>query len=196
MINKELANFEDLKSRIYTLRGVKVMLDSDLAELYQVETRRLNEQVKRNFDRFPEDFMFQITKTESEEVSRSQNAILKQGKNIKYLPYVFTEQGVAMLSGVLKSKVAVEINIRIMRAFVEIRRLAASSPSYQHLADTIRRIESRMDTIEGNHLVDNTLLSGKTTQLSKEVRKLSEAFDRFQDSNILIKRPEEGLNEG
>lgn len=96
-------------SLIRVIRGQQVMLDRDLAVLYGVETRRLNEQVKRNIERFPEDFMFQLTK---EECSKSQIATLNEGRghNIKKLPYAFTEQGVAMLSGVLKSPTAVEVN--------------------------------------------------------------------------------------
>ncbi|MDE5554786.1 MAG: ORF6N domain-containing protein [Muribaculaceae bacterium] len=120
--NSGLTSLERL---IHIIRGQQVMIDSDLAQLYDIETRRLNEQVKRNIDRFPEDFMFRLTKDEVESLmlqnialnSRSQNATLKQGHNIKYLPYAFTENGVAMLSSVLRSKTAIEVNIRIMRAF-------------------------------------------------------------------------------
>ncbi len=115
----------NLKDKIHTIRGKQVMLDRDLAELYEVETRRLNEQVKRNKDRFPEDFMFQLNPEEFEElrmILRSQIATSKETRGGRqYLPYAFTEQGVAMLSGVLNSKKAVEVNIMIMRAFVEMR---------------------------------------------------------------------------
>ena len=104
-----------IKSRIFTIRGVQVMLDRDLAVLYGVPAKRLNEQVKRNVERFPEDFMFRLTK---EECLRSQIATLnmEHGKHLKYMPYAFTESGVAMLSGVLRSSVAIEVNVRIMRA--------------------------------------------------------------------------------
>lgn len=107
------------------------MLDSDLARLYGMETRVLNQAVKRNIERFPEDFMFQLSKEESQNLisqiatssSRSQNVTLnvERGKNIKYMPYAFTENGVAMLSSVLRSKTAIEVNIRIMRAFTAMR---------------------------------------------------------------------------
>ena len=101
---------EIIHSKIFLIRGRKVMLDRDLAGLYGVPTFRLNEQVKRNNKRFPEDFMFQLTWTEAiRSASRSQNAILKKGQNVKYLPYVFTEQGVAMLSSVLNSDRAIEV---------------------------------------------------------------------------------------
>ena len=112
-----------IERRIYLIRGQKAMLDSDLAELYQVSTGRLNEQVSRNRSRFPADFMFQLTRQESDSL-RSQIATLKtgRGQHRKYLSYAFTEQGVAMLSSVLNSERAIEVNIAIMRAFVHLRR--------------------------------------------------------------------------
>lgn len=111
--------------RIYFIRGTKVMLDSDLAELYQVSVKRLNQQVRRNTDRFPSDFMFQLTENEWEFL-RSRFATLRSGvwgEHKKYLPLVFTEQGVAMLSGVLRSPRAIQVNLEIMRAFVRLRAL-------------------------------------------------------------------------
>ncbi|MBR6266464.1 MAG: ORF6N domain-containing protein, partial [Bacteroidales bacterium] len=115
-----VADLATIRTRIYNVRGKNVMIDKDLAVLYGVETKRINEQVRRNKERFPEDFMFQLTK---EECSRSQIATLniKQGENIKYMPYAFTELGVAMLSSVLRSPIAIQVNINIMRAFVEMR---------------------------------------------------------------------------
>jgi hypothetical protein len=114
---------ERIVRQIHVIRGKKVMLDRDLAELYGVPTRRLNEQVKRNIKRFPDDFMFQLT-TEEAEVLRSQIAISNRGRGgRRYLPYVFTEQGVAMLSSVLKSEQAIQINILIIKAFVRMREL-------------------------------------------------------------------------
>ena len=122
---------ELIQSKIYEIRGQKVMLDRDLAELYQVETRVLNQAVKRNIDRFPEDFMFRLTK---EECLRSQIVILnmEQGKHLKYMPNAFTEMGVAMLSSILNSEVAIEINISIMRAFIAVRQLIANPPPDKH----------------------------------------------------------------
>jgi hypothetical protein len=118
------------------------MLDKDLAELYDVPTKALNQAVKRNVGRFPEDFMFQLSK-EEEEISRSQSVTLKQGLNIKYLPYAFTENGVAMLSSVLSSEKAVQINIQIMRAFTRIRNLVAD---HADLRKAIQQIERRLNT--------------------------------------------------
>ena len=109
-----------IQKLIYEIRGYKVMLDSDLAALYGVETKVLNQAVKRNIERFPEDFMFQLNKEEFT-VLRSQFVTSPKGGGRQYLPYVFTEQGVAMLSGILKSKKAIAVNIQIMRAFVRLR---------------------------------------------------------------------------
>jgi len=112
-----------IERKIYLIRGQKVMIDVDLAELYRVTTSRLNERVTRNQKRFPEDFMFRLTKAETESL-RSQFAISNTGRGgRRYLPYVFTEQGVAMLSSVLSSEQAIEVNIAIMRAFVRLRQM-------------------------------------------------------------------------
>ena len=115
-----------IQSKIYEIRGQKVMLDRDLAELYQVETRVLNQAVKRNIKRFPSDFMFQVTEDEFE-ILKSQFVISSWG-GVRKLPFAFTEQGLAMLSGILNSDVAIEVNISIMRAFVAVRRLMANPP--------------------------------------------------------------------
>jgi hypothetical protein len=112
---------ETIEHMIYLIRGQKVMIDADLAKLYKVETKRLNEQVRRNADRFPEDFMFQLT-TEEYEFLKSQIATSKEGRGGKQkLPLVFTENGVAMLSSVLNSKDAIRVNISIMRIFTRLR---------------------------------------------------------------------------
>ena len=123
-----MANLQIIQSKIYEIRGQKVMLDFDLAELYSIETRVLKQAVRRNSARFEgEDFMFELTK---EEISRSQIVILNKGRgsNIKYAPFAFTELGVAMLSSVLNSPTAIEINRGIMRAFVAMRQLIHISP--------------------------------------------------------------------
>ena len=120
---------EHIQDRIVTIRGVQVMLDTDLAELYQVEIRVLNQAVKRNINRFPESFRFQLTRDEYQYVLRSQNVILEngKGKHRKYLPYAFTEQGVGMLSAVLRSDIAVKVSIQIIQAFVELKRFMANN---------------------------------------------------------------------
>ena len=146
---------QDINSKIYTIRDMKVMIDSDLAELYEVETKRLKEQVKRNIDRFPSDFMFELTVEEFSELRsqfattnknislRSQFATLEdnRGKHTKYLPFVFTEQGISMLSAVLKSKIAIDISIQIMRTFVELRKFALTN---SELAIKFNELEKRV----------------------------------------------------
>ncbi len=132
--NKEIQNL------IYTIRDKQVMIDSDLAILYQVETKYLNRQRSRNADRFPEDFCFQLTKEEYEFL-RCQNVTSKKESGSggrRYMPYVFTEQGIAMLSAVLKSDVAVEVSIKIMNSFVEMRRFLLSN----------KELFSRLDRVE------------------------------------------------
>lgn len=135
----ELIPLPAIQQRIVVVRERHVMLDEDLAVLYGVETRRLIQQVKRNIDRFPSDFMFQLTKDEATAL-RSHSATSKQGRGgRRYAPYVFTEQGVAMLSGVLRSKTAVAVNIAIMRAFVELRRATASYTAIERRLEDLKR---------------------------------------------------------
>lgn len=135
---------ENIASLVHMVRGEKVLVDADLASLYGVSTGALNQAVKRNAARFPDDFMFQLTTVEAEAIlrSRSQFVTLKRGQNIKYLPYAFTEQGVAMLSSVLRSPRAVAVNIAIMRTFVQLRRLMDSN---RQLARKIEAMEKKYD---------------------------------------------------
>jgi hypothetical protein len=137
-----------IETRILNLRGQRVMLDADLAHLYGVEPRALNQAVKRNVERFPVDFMFRLT-WEEVECSRSQNVILNEtaarhprGGNVKYLPHAFSEHGVAMLSSVLKSRRAAQVNIEIMRAFVRLRDLIGHN---RELAQRLEVLESKYD---------------------------------------------------
>lgn len=131
-----------IQNKIYEIRGQQVMLDFDLAELYGSETKRLKEAVRRNIRRFPEDFMFELTKNEYETL-RTQFATSNKRGGTRYMPFAFTEQGVAMLSSVLNSEVAIEVNISIMRAFVSVR---------QYLFDTnhhaVKEIEDLKTTYE------------------------------------------------
>ena len=132
---------EVVMNKIYIVRGQKVMLDSDLAELYQIETKYLKRQVKRNIERFPEDFMLELTK-EEEDSLRCQFGTLKRGEHIKYLPYAFTEQGVAMLSSVLSSPKAIQVNIQIIRIFTKIRQMLLDNTEIR-LA--IEKLEKKTD---------------------------------------------------
>ena len=133
-MTNELITIQNL---IYEIRGNKVMLDSDLATLYQVQTKVLNQAVKRNIKRFPEDFMFQLTEDEWK-ILKSQIVTSKKGGKTK-LPYVFTEQGVAMLSGLLNSEVAISVNISIMRAFVQIRKLSIEHKDLQEQITELKK---------------------------------------------------------
>lgn len=151
-----------IENLIHVIRGQQVMLDSDLARLYGVETRVLNQAVKRNIERFPEDFMFQLTEEDSQNL-KSQNVISSWGGNRKP-PYAFTENGVAMLSSVLRSKTAIEVNIRIMRAFTSMRSFMMNN------AHVFQRIE----TIEHNYLLINH-------RLSEHDKKFEEILTRLDD---------------
>ena len=143
MPDHSLVPIERIERAILVIRGHKVMLDTDLALLYDVEIKALNQAVKRNIERFPADFMFQLT-VEEADFLRSQFVTLKpgRGQHRKYLPYAFTEQGVAMLSSVLRSPRAVQVNIEIMRAFVKLRRLLTE---HAELARKLAQLERRYD---------------------------------------------------
>lgn len=143
---KNLIPEEHVQNKIYLIRGQKVMLDKDLASLYKVNTFVLNQAVKRNINRFPIDFMFQLTPEEAKAL-RSHFVILdkgisKRGRHSKYLPFAFTEQGIAMLSGILHSKRAVHVNIAIMRAFVKLRFLLSS---HKELANKLKELEGKFE---------------------------------------------------
>jgi hypothetical protein len=144
MASKEMPiPVERIEKAILLIRGQKVMLDKDLAELYGVETGALNRAVKRNSQRFPEDFTFQITEEEAERL-RCQTGISKRGRGgRRYLPYVFTEQGVAMLSSVLNSERAIQVNIAIMRVFVRLREIMAT---HKELALKLAKLEERLES--------------------------------------------------
>ena len=133
---------KNIEDHIFIIRGQKVIFDSDLAGLYAVPTKRLNEQVKRNHERFPKDFMFQLSKTEAQEWfrSRSQNATLKRGKNTKYLPYVFTEHGALMVANVLNSARAVKMSVYIIRTFIRLRETLAANQILEGRLAEIERV--------------------------------------------------------
>jgi hypothetical protein len=165
----ELAVFDEgtIKNRIHTLRGVHVIIDRDLAELYGVTTKVLNQSVKRNSKRFPESFMFQLTNSEYNSL-RSQIVTLEKGRGThrKYLPYAFTEQGIAMLSGVLKSKTAINVSIQIMNAFVAMRKFIASNAQVFYRLGHVERKQIEHD------------------------RKFEQVFDAIQSKGI---KPEKGI---
>ena len=178
--NQQLSVENKVESLIRVIRGQQVMLDRDLAELYGVETRRLNEQVKRNIERFPEDFMFQLTKEEFEnwksQFATSNSIVMGARKR----PYACTEQGVAMLSGVLKSSTAVEANIRIMRAFVSMRHFMVNNAA----------IFQRLETIEFNQLESNKVQAKILAHQEVQDHRIDEIFRRLDEG---MYKPKQGI---
>ena len=178
--NQQLPVENKVESLIRVIRGQQVMLDRDLAELYGVETRRLNEQVKRNIERFPEDFMFQLTKEEFEnwksQFATSNSIVMGARKR----PYAFTEQGVAMLSGVLKSPTAVEANIRIMRAFVSMRHFMVNNVAFFQ----------RLETIEFNQLESNKVQAKILAHQEVQDHRIDEIFRRLDEG---MYKPKQGI---
>ena len=168
----QLVFADKIESLIKVIRGQQVMLDRDLATLYGVELKRLNEQVKRNIKRFPKDFMFQLTK---EECLRSQFATLNEGRgqHLKYMPYVFTENGVAMLSSVLRSDTAIEVNIRIMRAFTSMR----------HFLQNNAEVFQRLSTLEYHQLE-------MQQHFQESDKRIEEVFRRLDEGNA---KPKQGV---
>jgi len=141
-MNTSIHNFDqqEIEKRIFTIRDVQVMFDSHLAEMYGVETKVLNQSVKRNAERFPESFCFQLTEVEFSNLRSQFVTSSTEHGGRRYLPYVFTEQGVAMLSAILRSEFAVQVSIRIMTAFVEMRKLmSTNSGLFQRLSDVEKK---------------------------------------------------------
>ena len=174
----QLVVVDNIESLIKVIRGQQVMLDKDLAMLYGVEAKVLNQAVKRNVERFPNDFRFQLTK---EECLRSQCALNeKQGQHLKYMPYAFTEQGVAMLSSVLRSKTAIEVNIQIMRAFVSMRHFMVNNAS----------VFSRLETIEYHQLEILQHQQDTDKHLQESDKRIEEVFRRLDEGNA---KPKQGV---
>ena len=193
---------EQIESLILTIRGKQVILDQDLARLYGVETKRLNEQVKRNIERFPEDFMFQLTKEEfenwksqfaisngevnlksqfatssEEEILKSQFATSSWGGK-RYTPYAFTENGIAMLSGVLRSPMAIATNIHIMRAFNAMR----------HFIGSHAQVFQRLEVMERNQLALNASQAELSAQVAENNKRLNEVFRRLDDNSEKLEK--------
>lgn len=159
-----------IQTKIYEVRGQKVMLDYDIAELYEVETKRLKEAIRRNARRFPGDFMFELTREEYN-VLRTQFASLESGKGkySKYLPYAFTEQGVAMLSGILNSDKAIDVNIAIMRAFIGLKQFALTNTE---LNNKLKELESTYNKqFKDVYEAINYLLQKDKQEINQKTRK-------------------------
>lgn len=176
-----------IQSKIYEVRGTKVMLDKDLAELYQVTTGNLNKAVKRNIKRFPPDFMFQLT-AEEWEALRFQNGIIKKGRgeHTKYLPYAFTEQGLAMLSGVLSSDIAINVNISIMRAFVAIRQGLPQVSNNKELEE----LKARMKELEEVSEETMAAISDLSEDTRKELDDIYLALSQLAAKQKRISKPQ------
>ena len=181
----------DVQSRIVAVRGVQVMLDRDLAALYGVETRVLNQAVRRNIGRFPEDFMFQLSK---EDCLRSQIVTLNEarGKHLKYMPYAFTENGIAMLSSVLRSETAIAVNIRIMRAFTAMRRFVSDHAGLVQRVgaielkqlETDKRIDTVFDALDRGNLLPSGILPAESEFDS--MRYVSRLIESAQSEIVLV----------
>lgn len=162
----ELVSAELVEKRILMIRGKRVLFDVDLADLYGVSTKRLNEQVKRNLDRFPEDFMFQLSTREVSSLVRSQNATASK-RNIRYRPYVFTEHGAVMLASVLSSAIAVKMSVAIVRAFIRLRQLLST---HTELAQKIEELEGKCD--------------GQFQVVFEAIRKLMEGESKIKPTRV------------
>jgi len=204
----------NIKDKIHTIRGVQVILDRDLAELYEVETKYLNKMVKRNIERFPDSFMFQLTKNEERSLRfqngtlyntedlRSQNATItnKRGKHRKYLSYAFTEQGVAMLSGILRSDKAVEVSIKIIEAFVAMRKFITKNAELFIRLDSVDRkliehdekFEQVFDALEVQEPKQGVFFDGQifdaykfVSDLIRKAKKRIILIDNYVDDSVL-----------
>ena len=200
----ELAIQTSIENKIFTIRGMQVMVDRDLAELYGVETKVLNQAVKRNENRFPDDFRFQLTEAEyqnlksqfmtlSEEGSlRSQSVTLKsnRGRHTKYLPYAFTEQGVSMLSAVLKSDIAIEISVKIIRSFVNMRKLISNNTLIFQRLESLEQKQFKTDE-NFEKLFD--ALEDKSIKLKQGIFFDGQIFDAYAFVSELIRKAKKSI---
>ncbi|NCO01956.1 MAG: ORF6N domain-containing protein [Epsilonproteobacteria bacterium] len=197
-------NEENIKDKIFTIRGMQVMLDRDLAELYEVETKVLNQAVKRNENRFPDDFRFQLSEAEYQNLrsqivtSSEQNSLRSQsvtlesnrGKHTKYLPYAFTEQGVSMLSAVLKSDIAVEISVKIIRSFVNMRKLISNNALVFQRLETLEQKQFTNDE-KFNKLFE--AIEAKSLKPTQGIFYDGEIYDAYLFVSNLIKSAKESI---
>ena len=205
-----IVHAQQIQNHIYTIRNQQVMMDTDLAELYGVETKQLNRAVSRNIDRFPERFRFQLSKEEHENFLRFQNGTLKEnldedqrGKHRKYMPYAFTEQGVSMLSAVLRSKIAVEVSIKIIDSFVEMRKFVTQNALLFQKIEIIEkkqqktdeRLEKVLNAIDNNDVKpkQGVFFNGQIfdayvlmSSLIKEAKRSVVLIDNYIDETTLV----------
>ncbi len=200
-MKKDLVNIDNIQSRIFTIRGIQIMIDRDLAELYGVEVKRLNEQVKRNIERFPNSFRFQLTDNEKIELVANCDRF-KKLKHSSVNPYAFTEQGVAMLSAVLRSKTAVKVSIQIMQAFVEMKRFIATNAGIFQRLDKVEQklishdenFEKLFKALEDKNIKPNQgiFYNGQVfdaylliTEIIKSAKKSIMLIDNYVDETVL-----------
>lgn len=171
-----------IQSKIHDIRSHKVMLDKDLADLYQVEVRTLNQAVKRNIKRFPSDFMFQLT-TEEWDILKSQFVTSSWG-GVRKLPYAFTEQGLAMLSGVLNSDIAIHVNINIMRAFVAVRKIVTTSPTDRvgYLEEQMKELRQYIEDVFADYNDINE-------ETGMQLELINETLAELQAKNKILSKP-------
>lgn len=185
VVIKDYVELENIKTKIHDIRGFKVMLDSDLAELYEVEVKYLKRQVNRNIERFPKDFMFELTREEYDSL-RCQFGTLKSGRgqHPKYLPYVFTEEGVAMLSGILRSKTAIQVNINIMRAFVLIRQTVAAwqatNLKVEQLSHKVDQLNAYIEEILHDQNDVNEQQEVTNNEIAIQIEMINDALDQLR----------------
>ena len=192
MAGYELISSNGIQSRIHTLRGLQVMIDSDLADLYGVEVKRLNEQVKRNAERFPEEFCFRISEEERQNLKSKFATSSWGGRRTK--PYAFTEQGVAMLSGVLKSEAAVRTSIQIINAFVAMRRFIAANAQVFHRLDAVERkqIEYKAETDHKFEQIFNAI-EERSIKPKQGIFFDGQIFDAYQFVSDLVRSAEKSI---
>jgi len=198
-----------IESKILSIRGQQVMLDRDLAALYEVETRVLNQAVTRNIDIFPERFTFQLTKEEFENW-KSQSVISNSEKmGLRKLPYVFTEHGCLQASNVLKSTVAKKMSVFIIDAFITMKNELTSEPTYELLNERLKRLEAEtklfnakaetihaeMVALNADHKIDLNVQNMEINDLNEKVTELLNEFNKFRDASIIIKK-DEGIGRG
>ncbi len=183
-------NEETLKNKIFTIRGMQVMIDRDLAELYQVETKRLNEQVKRNIERFPEEFMFQLTKDELENWKSQIATSNKELLGLRKMPFAFTEQGVSMLSAVLKSNIAVTVSISIMKSFVNMRKFISNNALIFQRLETLEQKQFSNDE-KFNKIFE--AIEEKSIKPTQGIFYDGEVYDAYLFVSNLIKSAKESI---
>ena len=190
MENKPIIISKEIRSLIYTIRDKQVMLDSDLAGLYQVETKNLNKAVKRNIDRFPASFCFQLTEEEVENLRFQIGTSSLSYGGRRYLPYVFTEQGVAMASAILRSDIAVKVSVEIMEAFVEMRRMLISNASLFHRLDNIE-----LKQLEADQKFEEIFKAMESDKLRSEkgIFYNGQVFDAYAFVSDIIRRAESSI---